>query len=256
MIRFDNLTGKKFTRLLVVGLSNKSTKKNKYWLCKCDCGNNVDVASSSLKAKNGTQSCGCLRSELRRKSGKDYSGKKFGMLTIIRRDFSSRRDHNPYWLCKCDCGLDTVVSINNLKSGETVSCGCFRLEQTKKRAKKLNTKNPGESAFQSVKYTYKFNANKRDIDFELTDDEFKGFIFKNCGYCDAAPSNKSKNRYGHGDVIYNGIDRVDNNLGYKKENCITCCKNCNRAKYKMSHQEFIKWIQNIYIKCFIKNEII
>lgn len=246
MIRFDDLTGKKFTKLLVLKLSDKSTKKAKYWLCKCDCGNQVDVAASSLKAKNGNKSCGCLRSELRRKSGKDYSGQKFGMLTIIRRDFSSRKDHNPHWLCKCTCGGETIVALNNLKSGEIVSCGCFRLEQTKLRAKKLNTKSPGESALQSVLYTYKYNADKRDIDFNLTDEQFKSLIFNQCGYCGAPPSNKSKNRYGNGDVIYNGIDRINNDLGYKESNCITCCKNCNRAKYKMSHKEFIDWIKNIY----------
>lgn len=249
MIKFDDLVGKRFTRLLVLNLSDKSSKKAKYWSCQCDCGNQVEIAASSLKAKNGTKSCGCLRSELRRKSGKDYTGQKFGMLTIIRRDFSNRKDHNPYWLCSCECGSETIVSINNLKRNEIVSCGCFRLEQTRIRTKKLFTKSEGESALQSVMYTYKRNADKRDIDFNLTDEQFKTLIFNQCGYCGSAPSNRSKNRYGNGDVIYNGIDRIDNHLGYEQNNCITCCKNCNRAKSEMSHKEFIGWIKNIYNTC-------
>lgn len=246
MIKFDDLSGKRFTRLLVLKLSDKSTKRTKYWLCQCDCGNQVDIAGSSLKAEHGSKSCGCLRSELRRKSGKDYAGHIFGKLLVIRRDFSSRKDHNPHWLCKCECGGETIVSISSLKKGETVSCGCFRLEQTKLRAKNLNIKNQGESALQSVKYTYKYNADKRDIEFKLTDEDFESFIFADCGYCGAGPSNKSKNRYGNGDIIYNGIDRIDNAIGYEKSNCITCCHNCNRAKSKMSYKEFIKWIENIY----------
>lgn len=253
MIRYDDLTGKKFTRLLVLKLSNKSTKKAKYWLCQCDCGNQVDVAASSLKAKNGNKSCGCLRSEERRKSGKDYSNQKFGMLTIVRRDFSTRKDHNPYWLCKCDCGKETIASINNLKKGEITSCGCFRLEQTRLRAKILNAKKEGDSALNSILYTYKYNADKRDIDFQLTDEQFRELIFSNCGYCGAKPSNKAKNRYGNGDVIYNGIDRIDNITGYEKNNCVACCQNCNRAKYKMSYAEFTAWIKNVYNKCVIEN---
>lgn len=248
MIRFDDLKNKKFTRLLVLSRVEKSNKRTIYWLCLCDCGNKVEVASSSLKAINGTKSCGCLRSEMRKQSGKDYSGEKFGILTVIRRDFSFRKDHNPHWLCKCNCGEETVVSISALKKGSTVSCGCVRLEQTKLRAKKINIKNVGESALQSIKYTYKYNADKRDLNFNLSDDEFKKLIFDNCGYCGAKPLNKSKNRYGNGDVIYNGIDRINNDIGYEIGNCITCCKNCNRAKFKMSHQEFIDWIFNIYNK--------
>lgn len=255
MIKFDDLTGKKFTRLLVLQKSDRDNKRSIYWVCLCDCGNNIEAAGSSLKAQNGTKSCGCLRSEMRRKSGKNYADQKFGMLTVVRRDFSSRKDHNPYWLCKCDCGEETVVAINNLKKGEIISCGCFRLEQTKKRAKKLNTKKEGDSALNSVLYTYKYNADKRDIEFSLTDKQFKELIFANCGYCGAPPNNKSKNRYGNGDVIYNGVDRIDNALGYKKDNCITCCQNCNRAKYKMSYQEFIDWIKNIYDNYISVNKI-
>jgi len=255
MIRFDDLAGKKFTRLLVLNKVNRESKKNIYWLCKCDCGNNIEVASSSLKAQNGTKSCGCLRSEMRRKTGKNYVDQKFGMLTVLVRDFSkSRKDHNPYWKCKCDCGGETIVSINNLKKGETVSCGCFRLQQTKSRAKTLNTKNKGDSALNSVLYTYKYNAAQRNLEFKLADEEFRNLIFNNCGYCGAEPNNKSKNRYGNGDVIYSGIDRIDNAVGYEKDNCIACCKNCNRAKYKMSYKEFLNWIKNIYTRCIDQAE--
>lgn len=245
---YEDLTGKKFTRLLVLQKVIKENKRNFYWLCLCDCGNKVEVAGSSLKAKNGTKSCGCLRAELRKKSGKDYTGQIFGKLTVICRDWAKRKDHNPHWRCKCECGNETIVSISSLKKGDTISCGCFGAEQASKRGKKLNTKSPGESALQSVLYTYKHSAEIRDLDFKLTDEQFKKLIFNQCGYCGAPPSNKSKNRYGNGDVIYNGIDRIDNALGYEENNCITCCKNCNRAKFKMSHKEFIEWIKSIYCK--------
>lgn len=31
-----------------------------------------------------------------------------------------------YWLCKCDCGNDIVVSIGHLRNGHTKSCGCLK----------------------------------------------------------------------------------------------------------------------------------
>lgn len=253
MVKFDDLSNKRFGRLLVLHKAERKSKKAVYWVCLCDCGNQIEVAGSSLRAEHGTRSCGCLRSELRKQSAKDYTGQKFGKLTILRRDFSKRKDHNPHWTCLCDCGTETVVSISNLKRGTIISCGCFHLQKNTERMKKMNTKSDGESALNSVLYNYKYNANKRDISFELTDEEFKNLIFDNCGYCGAAPSNKSKNRYGHGDVIYNGVDRLNNDLSYNIDNCITCCQNCNRAKYKMTTKDFVQWIKNIYVN-YIKDK--
>jgi hypothetical protein len=40
----------------------------------------------------------------------------------------------------------------------------------------------------------------------------------------------------------NGIDRIDNRLGYERANSIPCCSICNFAKNSMSYEDFIKWI--------------
>lgn len=56
----DDLTGKRFGKLVVVGLSNERTADRRYiWVCRCDCGNMKNVPSRSLK-KGITRSCGCL----------------------------------------------------------------------------------------------------------------------------------------------------------------------------------------------------
>jgi hypothetical protein len=36
-----------------------------------------------------------------------------------------RRNVQPYWLCRCDCGTEKIVSAGNLRSGHTQSCGCL-----------------------------------------------------------------------------------------------------------------------------------
>lgn len=35
----QDLTGQKFNKLTVIKFSHFDKKKNSYWLCKCDCGN-------------------------------------------------------------------------------------------------------------------------------------------------------------------------------------------------------------------------
>lgn len=130
MRKFENLTGQKFGRLTVVKLSDKRYQDgSKLWECKCDCGNTVYRIARTLK--NGeSKSCGCLKNELSSKANlHDLTGIRFGKLTVIRRDLDLIKKNGgkePRWLCKCDCGNETVVLSSNLKSGSVKSCGCIR----------------------------------------------------------------------------------------------------------------------------------
>lgn len=54
------LKGQVFGRLTVISVDTSGIKKgNKHWNCKCECGKEVSVATSSL-VKEKTKSCGCL----------------------------------------------------------------------------------------------------------------------------------------------------------------------------------------------------
>lgn len=73
---------------------------------------------------------------------------------------------------------------------------------------------------------YKSAAKKRNIEFNLTLDQFVTFSNANCFYC--------------GDKL-DGIrlDRIDNSVGYTISNVIPCCTFCNRMKYIHSQEDFI-----------------
>lgn len=58
-------------------------------------------------------------------------GQKFGRLTVIAK-VPSKSNRHSRWKCLCDCGNITEVDSNNLTSGGTVSCGCFRRTILKK----------------------------------------------------------------------------------------------------------------------------
>ncbi len=54
------MSGRRFSRLLVLGASSKRTKsKNIHWKCVCDCGNKTVVDGHNLRIGH-TRSCGCL----------------------------------------------------------------------------------------------------------------------------------------------------------------------------------------------------
>mgnify|MGYP003402563803 FL=1 len=54
-------------------------------------------------------------------------GQKYAQLTVKSR--VGKKGNNVVWLCGCICGKETEVRADNLKSGNTVSCGCYRLNK-------------------------------------------------------------------------------------------------------------------------------
>jgi hypothetical protein len=58
---------------------------------------------------------------------KDLTGLQFGRLTVIKR-VNNNKPYGSKWLCKCDCGNELIVFSNNLKRGNTRSCGCLALQ--------------------------------------------------------------------------------------------------------------------------------
>ena len=81
-----------------------------------------------------------------------------------------------------------------------------------------------------------------------------------CFYCNTDPSNianyaktdkkSSQKAIEQANFIYNGLDRVNSNFPYNKNNIVPCCKYCNFAKNKLSLSDFQDWI--IRIKKFQK----
>lgn len=57
---------------------------------------------------------------------KDYTGKKYGMLTPIRRLEKSKNGYY-IWLCKCDCGNEVERTVDVFTRGKS-SCGCRQKE--------------------------------------------------------------------------------------------------------------------------------
>ena len=62
MSKCEDLTGKKFGRLTVMSRA-KNCKNYAMWNCRCDCGNEIAVRTSSLKSGH-TKSCGCYHRDV------------------------------------------------------------------------------------------------------------------------------------------------------------------------------------------------
>lgn len=174
----------------------------------------------------------------------DLRNKRFGRLTVLDNPPNREKKKRPRWLCRCDCGKEKWVASLHLNNGHTQSCGCL--------GKESRMKLPGEAGFNYVLRFYIRNARNRGLVWNLTNEQARILTSQQCFYCGEAPSVQSdKSISSNGKYPYNGIDRFDNKLGYEIENCVSCCKNCNRIKKDFS----VDWMKKVLIRLGYKVEL-
>jgi hypothetical protein len=239
---FIDLNGKVFGELLVTERAGSNKKGEALWNCLCNCGKNKIIDGCSLRAGR-TKSCGCLQLKAFKENRKkrkfnittDLTGQRFEKLIVIKK-VENKKETRTMWECLCDCGNTHIVAAKSLKNGFCKSCGCGMGKSLEK----------GKSAFNTLFRVYQKNAKTKKLIFNLSETLFKKLTQENCFYCGSEPKNVMKNWCDNGDYIYNGIDRIDNTVGYEESNCVPCCKQCNYAKRKISQQEFLLWVERVY----------
>ena len=217
------------------------------WLCKCECGKRTNVNAYSLLARKA-KSCGCLKFA-KRGPKNDLIGLTFNKLKVI--SLAEQRDSSTcyYWRCKCECGNYTEVATTPLSKGVIKSCGCLKGQ---------GNRLPGNIPIENQNFRmYKKGADDRGIKFSLSRDEFLDMAYSDCYYCGKPPNNPISYQ-GRKDISgfipMNGVDRVNNDMDYSLNNCVPCCTECNRMKWRMTHDEFIDKIKSI-AKNIKKNNI-
>lgn len=117
MRQWPSLIGEKYGMLTVIGQAPSTTKGQRRWVCRCDCGTEKIVMGSNLK-RGTTVSCGC-------KHKNDLTGHRIGKLTVIGRSdkYGSRgKRQTKLWKCQCDCGAITYKATDTLTNPDISMC--------------------------------------------------------------------------------------------------------------------------------------
>lgn len=93
---------------------------------------------------------------------------------------------------------------------------------------------------------YRYKAKIRGLTFTINIDEFQGLIFNRCYLCGSPPQNRIHRRNIVGELIYNGLDRVDSSRGYEIDNVKACCFKCNIMKMKTPLKDFKRQVSKIF----------
>lgn len=218
-----DLYGQKFGRLTVIDRAENDRYGGTRWKCLCDCGKETTVSGKCLKSGH-TKSCGCLnRENTSRRSLKDLTRNRYGMLTVLHRDDSDYVAPNGKkhvrWVCQCDCGNTSIVDACQLVGGKTKSCGCLHKSMIESG---MSTKHGHRSDRLYNVYSNMKNRcyNKPSSDYqyygargivvcqEWLDDymSFRNWAYEN-GYDENAERGQCT------------IDRIDVNGNYEPDNC-------------------------------------
>ena len=116
-----DLTGRTYDELTVVEmLYNYNDKHRTYCRCVTVQGNEVIVRADALQS-GATH---CVKGAGKTGRPIDITNKRFGLLVAVKPLNKKASNGSIIWLCKCDCGNFTEVSLGQLNRGHTLSCGC------------------------------------------------------------------------------------------------------------------------------------
>lgn len=232
------------------------------WECNCSCGRPEPHFVKTNRLNNGTvKSCGCLKQSCHT----IITGQVFARLTTLSYQGAGK------WLCLCECGKTTITDSDKLKRGVTKSCGCLKRELASERMDVvIESCRQFEPSISSARTVWRGYCNA-DLEHDFTDcvgfDDFFRLSQMDCTYCNGQPGTKfnkflAPSRDGspkgkeEGTFIYNGLDRVQNELRHTLENVVPCCPPCNRGKAHRTLSEFLQWAERLVVKEFIPIDII
>lgn len=188
------------------------------------------------------QQLGLKRNESVRK---ELIGKKFGKWTVLR--FIKTDKRKSYFELKCDCGTVQIHQHTNFTTGNSKSCGCKKYDNVEETQYKIYYKE------------YRSKAADRKLKFDLSFMLFMSLVLQNCHYCNAEPR-KMRHRCRRKDsplrnsyIPVNGIDRMQNNIGYIESNCVPCCPTCNFMKQEHNYDVFLSIVSKIHNHRNLKN---
>jgi hypothetical protein len=148
----------------------------------------------------------------------NLTGLKFNRWTVMCQVEKPAHVKNKqrYWLCKCDCGNEGIISTGSLKNGNSKSCGCYDSEVIAERNRKNRKYEMGST--NKLYWAWNHMLQRCEKDYENNKKDYKDRGIKVCDewhdfnvFAEWALNN------GVGDDL--SLDRIDVNGNYEPSNC-------------------------------------
>lgn len=151
--------------------------------------------------------------------GKDITNQRFGLLTVV----SEAPSHNGYarWVCRCECGRETICKGVELRRGHVKSCGCLNFTTKARRKPKKGNKTIGGVAPSKTRL-YSIWRNMIQRCYNSKAKSYPWYGAKGVTVCDSWRKDFyvfAEWALSHGYEKNLTIDRVDVTKGYSPDNC-------------------------------------
>jgi len=148
--------------------------------------------------------------------GAKFKGTKLTAIAEVEPLISPSGSIRRRVLCKCDCGKEKIILLQNILNGHTISCGCLGAERTRERFTKhgLTTHNKQHPLYGVWK------AMKRRCD-NPNSREYKWYGARGIVVCKEWYDPKAFFDWATSNGYRPGLelDRIDNNGNYEPSNC-------------------------------------
>jgi len=148
-----DLVGKKIGNLTVIRASGAANDNHLNWLCRCDCGNEKEIASNSLTRAKPVQTCGCVNGATARARSKPdgawNEGKSYAILDgehcyknraawsrAVIRHHGNKCQRCGWCEARCDAHHIKPKSeggLNTIANGKVLCPNCHRVEHEAER---------------------------------------------------------------------------------------------------------------------------
>lgn len=163
---------------------------------------------------------------------------RFNRLIFIQEECGT--GHRKYWKCKCDCGNIKSFPYYGVFSGKTVSCGCYQREKTSKNMWR---------GFGDISGRYwsglKDGAARRRIEFSVEIKDAWSIFLKQNRCCALSGLSIEFSRMTNKFPQTASLDRIDNSMGYTKNNIQWLHKTVNSMKHCMEQKYFVDFCSHI-----------
>ena len=84
---------------------------------------------------------------------------KYNYWTVLK--YSHNHQNHSFYLCKCECGTEKLVSGNYLRAGKSKSCGCHAWDYAHKKKEEFEKKYPNWKKFKSIYHGMKLRCESK-----------------------------------------------------------------------------------------------
>lgn len=159
---------------------------------------------------------------------------KYNFLTPIKKVEYNKKKRMWDWLFRCDCGVEKIINIGEVRKNRTKSCGCLKNKNLNHNKSELSINWKSKTP---IPITYinsvKRRAISKKIEFNINEEYIYKIFSNQNGKCNLSGLDLSIDLSN----FTASIDRIDSKSGYVEGNIQWLHKDLNYIKYNLNQKE-------------------